>query len=402
MKKTIITIMAVAAVLTGCKKEHIANEGGTGTLSLSVTGNSQEFTDVNVKAGEGEPTIDVNTFKVKITSKDGSYSREWEAFSEMESMLELSAGEYTVTATSPQGAESKWGEPVYSGSKDFAVAIGSVSNVELVCSISNMKISLRPTERFMSELSDVEVTVFSDVSNSITWTKADIEASNSGFLSVAPFEVQVKGYRALSGKTATYTIKIADAAAGNHYILNLDAITTGELGDFQITIDDSLVDNNVDIDIPGFEEIPVPGGDDPEEPSDPAPEDPAITMEWVGNNDFATMPISNDMSVVINISAPAGIKTFVVAIESDVLNNNLGLTELDLINPGDMASIAELILKGQTLLNATSVTLDLSSLVPLIAGFSPEDGSLHTFKLSMSDNDGNTLEKSAVFSYNAE
>lgn len=80
--------MAVAAVLTGCKKEHIANEGGTGTLSLSVTGNSQEFTDVNVKAGEGEPTIDVNTFKVKITSKDGSYSREWEAFSEMESMLD--------------------------------------------------------------------------------------------------------------------------------------------------------------------------------------------------------------------------------------------------------------------------------------------------------------------------
>ena len=114
------------------------------------------------------------------------------------------------------------------------------------------------------------------------------------------------------------------------------------------------------------------------------------------------LTISNDMSVVINISAPAGIKTFVVAIESDVLNDNLGLTELDLINPGDMASIAELILKGQTLLNATSVTLDLSSLVPLIAGFSPEDGSLHTFKLSMSDNDGNTLEKSAVFSYNAE
>lgn len=402
MKKTIITIMAVAAVLTGCKKEHIANEGGTGTLSLSVTGNSQEFTDVNVKAGEGEPTIDVNTFKVKITSKDGSYSREWEAFSEMESMLELSAGEYTVTATSPQGAESKWGEPVYSGSKDFAVAIGSVSNVELVCSISNMKISLRPTERFMSELSDVEVTVFSDVSNSITWTKADIEASNSGFLSVAPFEVYVTGYRALSGKTATYTIKMADAAAGNHYIFNLDAITTGELGDFQITIDDSLVDSNVDIDVPGFEEIPVPGGDDSEEPSDPEPEDPAITMEWVGNNDFAVMPISNVMSVVINIDAPAGIKTFVVDIDSDVLNDTLGLTTLDLINPGDMASIAELILKGQTLLNATSVTLDLSSLVPMIAGFTPEDGSLHTFKLSMSDNDGNTLEKSAVFSYNAE
>ncbi len=394
--------MAVAAVLTGCKKEHIANEGGTGTLSLSVTGNSQEFTDVNVKAGEGEPTIDVNTFKVKITSKDGSYSREWEAFSEMESMLELSAGEYTVTATSPQGAESKWGEPVYSGSKDFAVAIGSVSNVELVCSISNMKISLRPTERFMSELSDVEVTVFSDVSNSITWTKADIEASNSGFLSVAPFEVYVTGYRALSGKTATYTIKMADAAAGNHYIFNLDAITTGELGDFQITIDDSLVDSNVDIDVPGFEEIPVPGGDDSEEPSDPEPEDPAITMEWVGNNDFAVMPISNVMSVVINIDAPAGIKTFVVDIDSDVLNDTLGLTTLDLINPGDMASIAELILKGQTLLNATSVTLDLSSLVPMIAGFTPEDGSLHTFKLSMSDNDGNTLEKSAVFSYNAE
>ena len=76
------------------------------------------------------------------------------------------------------------------------------------------------------------------------------------------------------------------------------------------------------------------------------------------------------------------------------------ITELDLVNPSeDLAEIAGMILKGQTLLNATEVNLDLSNLVPLIAGLSPEPGSEHTFVLNMSDNNGNSFEKQVVFIY---
>lgn len=304
----------------------------------------------------------------------------------MPTILELQAGTYTVSAESSGEDKVAWDNAIYGGTKDFSIVVGSVSNVELICSLTNMKVSVKCSDNFLSELSDFEITVSNEFGN-LTWERGDIE--RSGYFPVAPLEVRVKGYRAIDNSVAYSSIQINEVAARDHHILNLDAVTTGELNtsDSFITIDPGLNDREENVDVPGFDETPAPGGGE-----DPEPEEPAIVVEWPANPDFAPMEITQDMDVDLTIKAPAGIKTFVVNIESEALAQ-LGITKLDLVNPGDFKDIADMILEGQSLEDATEVSLKLSGLVPLL-GATPGN---HTFNLVMSDNDGNTLEKTAVF-----
>ena len=128
------------------------------------------------------------------------------------------------------------------------------------------------------------------------------------------------------------------------------------------------------------------------------------SIEWKSNSDFSTVDITETMDVNLTIKAPAGIKSFTVKVDSEPLNNGEGLpdgfklTELDLVNPSEeTAFIVTMILgEGQTVADATELNLDLSTLVPLIAGLTTEDG-YHSFTLNIVDNNAKSLEKTCKF-----
>ena len=128
------------------------------------------------------------------------------------------------------------------------------------------------------------------------------------------------------------------------------------------------------------------------------------SIEWESNSDFSTVDITETMDVNLTIKAPAGIKSFTVKVDSEPLNNGEGLlngfklSELDLVNPSEeTAFIVTMILgEGQTVADATELNLDLSTLVPLIAGLTTEDG-YHSFTLNIVDNNAKSLEKTCRF-----
>ncbi len=128
------------------------------------------------------------------------------------------------------------------------------------------------------------------------------------------------------------------------------------------------------------------------------------SIEWKSNSDFSTVDITETMDVNLTIKAPAGIKSFTVKVDSEPLNNGEGLlngfklSELDLVNPSEeTAFIVTMILgEGQTVADATELNLDLSTLVPLIAGLTTEDG-YHSFTLNIVDNNAKSLEKTCRF-----
>lgn len=128
------------------------------------------------------------------------------------------------------------------------------------------------------------------------------------------------------------------------------------------------------------------------------------SIEWESNPDFSTVDITETMDVNLTIKAPAGIKSFTVKVDSEPLNNGEGLlngfklSELDLVNPSEeTAFIVTMILgEGQTVADATELNLDLSTLVPLIAALTTEDG-YHSFTLNIVDNNAKSLEKTCRF-----
>ncbi len=144
------------------------------------------------------------------------------------------------------------------------------------------------------------------------------------------------------------------------------------------------------------------GEDDSDDDSDDDPdEDPVYaepTITWEGNEDFSTMELQEEMSVNIIINVPAGIESLVVDVNSAQLNN-MGISSIDFVNPGNMSDIVNMVLGAQDIATAVELNLDLSTLVPMILLLEPEDDSYHVFTLNLTDNLGRTLNKSLTFHY---
>lgn len=414
MKKIVITILAAAAVLTGCKKEKI--EGSeTGTLELSLSKDNAGYNDKidgpSPKAAASG--VDINSFKVTVASiGGGSYSNTW-VYSEMPDMIDLPSGNYNVTAVSPEDHQTAaWDKPLYGGEKDIIVTPGKVSPVEVVCGLTNMKVTVKCTENFLAEIERFKITVAeaSAETNCLIWEKTEVDEGKSGYFPVKPLIVKVDGYRTIDGTGANTTITIKDVAARDHHILNIDAITTGQIAPDNnglIVIDPDTTDKDVTVDVPGFENPPV---DRPEKPQPEEPETPAVTMTWEANPDFGVTELQEDMSsAVIGIAAPAGIRSFKVTVDSPTLNSFIvGMTAdktttMDLINDTKLnetlGMVAATLPTGDRLANQKNVNFDLSSLLPMIIALSPESDTNHNFTLEVSDNNGKSLSKTLTFHY---
>ena len=104
MKRSIITILAVAAVLAGCKKGSEIN-GGTGTLTIKSLTAESNLNDKNISTG-GTKSLpselaDPSNFDITISSNlQGGSSQSYKFADIADKTLELPAGSYTIKAES--------------------------------------------------------------------------------------------------------------------------------------------------------------------------------------------------------------------------------------------------------------------------------------------------------------
>ena len=136
-----------------------------------------------------------------------------------------------------------------------------------------------------------------------------------------------------------------------------------------------------------------------------------IVMTWEGHDDLdAPVELASEMDVVINISSPAGFSSFVVDIESPVLEA-LNVTSIDFIDTSSNSPFVGMVLPGilgdQDIATATELSLDLSKLVPLIITVGGETETLtpdsnHIFTLNIADKEGNDFSQALTFHYTGE
>lgn len=424
MKKIFFAIMAAVAVLAGCSKE-IVTGGGTGKLEFSVASVDDTWNDRQEGMADGAKAATkaydkdeaLSSLLVTISNHDGvGEPRQW-AYSEMPAVLELTEGRYTISASSPESRIAAWDLPVFGGSEEFSITAGRTSTVELVCSLTNVKVTVNCSEAFKSEFSSYSITVTSAAATAeegfLIWGADEVEAGKEGYFAAADLTVTVQAYRwsdATGQKDpVSAALPVTGVEAKDHIILNIDAQATGAVStdgaqvedDPFIVIDDGTNNRTEDIFIGGLEEIPVPGdGNEPVEKPD------APTLEWAANPEFAPTVIEEGMDVNLVVKAPGRIKDFVVSVESDFLAQMLpSMTSdqsmnMDLINDQKLISTLETLAPGlptgDALDGKDNVNFSLSSLVPLIQlGGTP--GSEHVFTLNVTDEYGQELSQSLVF-----
>ena len=421
MKRSIITILAAAAVLAGCKQTKVEENKGYFVLQ-SVTADA-DLNEVNVstKAMPSE-LVDINTFVVKIESNlEGGGTQTYNYKDILDQAIELPTGSYRITAGSPAGKAAAWDQPLFEGTQNFTVVAGATSPVNVKCSLSNTMVSIKCTDTFKTELQEFNIKVSATDNDFLTWSKTGKESSDAlaaelskdGYFSASELYVQIDGKREIDGSTAALTYVVKNVHPKDHIILNLDARVTGQVQQITLAVDGTVNDRTENIVVGGFEEIPIPDPIDPTPDPNPDPNpNPSLpakpSLVWEANPTFELMELKSDgMSVEITVNVPGKVKDFLIDVKSDCAEfegviksmTGDGLT-MDLVNNASLSSLNDLgIPTGDSVKGRDTVPFKLSSLLPMILLYNPEVNSYHTFTLKVTDEAGQTLTQALQFQY---
>lgn len=421
MKRSIITILAAAAVLAGCKQTKVEENKGYFVLqSVTADANLNEV-NVSTKAMPSE-LADINTFVVKIESNlEGGGTQTYNYKDILDQAIELPTGSYRITAGSPAGKAAAWDQPLFEGKQNFTVVAGATSPVNVKCSLSNTMVSIKCTDTFKTELQEFNIKVSATDNDFLTWSKTGkensdalaAELSKDGYFSASELYVQIDGKREIDGSTAALTYVVKNVHPKDHIILNLDARVTGQVQQITLAVDGTVNDRTENIVVGGFEEIPIPDPIDPTPDPNPDPNpDPSLpakpSLVWEANPTFELMELKSDgMSVEITVNVPGKVKDFLIDVKSDCAEfegviksmTGDGLT-MDLVNNASLSSLNDLgIPTGDSVKGRDTVPFKLSSLLPMILLYNPEVNSYHTFTLKVTDEAGQTLTQALQFQY---
>lgn len=442
MKKIFYSILAAAAMFTACNEGVITD--GTGSLSFRISEVSDEYM---TKAD----AINTEEFFVTITDWNGNLlTSEGVTYENVlyknfpDEITGMPSGSYTITVSSHSDAPAAaFDTPVYGGSTTFTVKTGATTPVTVKCSVQNVMVTINPSANFLSELTTYTITVKNENGGTIHWTNDSAVTGTNvttdltlpAHFSVSALDVNVTGYRKINGaevnlqENAEWNGKIANVAAADHHVINIDAQTTGAMGGgnngISITVDGSeLNEVTSDMEVPGFEDVGVDGPDTGESEGGNEEEEAVnMTLTWPGyvadeNGAFPSVDIVAGMSVELNVDVEAGIAGFVIKLVSDtptfmslcsqMTSTSLtaeeaaaqGYVMIDLI--GDATAVTSMsavgLSTGDALKDKTSVPFSLSTLVPMIPSAGQAGPNTdHIFTLTVTDNNGD--EKSWALTF---
>ena len=432
MKKILSSILIAVVAITACNNKN-ADLVTEGELSFAVESLADDF-NVVTKANDN-----IDEFSVSIRRPRDNWQMDFIYGEKKGEMIKLGSGDYVITAASPVKQHAAWDLPVYEGAKEFSIVSGQVTPVNLVCELSNVKVTFVLSENFKKELSTYNVTV-SNGKGELTWIKEgttdDFAMEKAGFFTAAPLDITVTGYRAIDDTEATTFMTIMNVSPKDHHIINLDAKVTGHIGDGQgngikLEISTDVNEKNEDVYVDGLDEIPVQGGEDSGEEGEDSGEgqpstDTKPSMVWPANPDFIPLELEMSMTATVDVElvirAPEKIKEFLIYVKSDVLSPTIsqmvgedykmdkdGITTMDMINdpdlydqlgkPDETTGEPSAIPMGDRILDQTEVPFSLSTLVPLINVYvaSITEGDEHTFTLYLKDGKGQELTQAVTF-----
>lgn len=393
MKKRFLLISALVFTLltSACNKENlnISQEEASNGLKVRVKADG-EFTT------KSEDLVDVNDFIIAIKNGE-EIIKSWDKLSEMPSVVSLDAGDYSLSASSPETLPVAFSQPIYQGSKNFNIVAGKITSIDLICSLTNMKVSVIPSENFYKEIMDDFSIIVTSEYGMLNFNSEITKADISGYFTVVPkLEVSIQGKRK-SDETQliNHHYTITGCKAKDHHVLRIDAVSTGDvtIGEDGIVIDYTVNNKEVDIIIDGWDEEPV----DPE--PDPDPVVP-ITISAPGVDEMLVLTDADaaNAQIDINVKADEGIKELWVDIQSEYLKGMMSeIGQPSRFNLADLSdpSLREfieglgLVANGEVS-GAKTYSFSIGSFMPLIE--SGIENPIHPFVITVKDMKDNVKE----------
>ena len=374
MKKILFSAMMIALSLAACNRIDVNTEtpAGTGSLSFTVT----DLTDyVTIETKSGIDYTDYTNYDVVIEGPTPVSGKYGEMF--LGNVVELGSGSYTITVTSPATEPAAFDQPIYRAYEEFEIKAGEVTDLKLICTPYNCKVTIELSDNFKKELASYEVVVTNGLGE-LVWTKNaekdDFAAGKAGYFLARGLEVKVKGFRSIDNTEATAVYFVKNPQPAEHHIIRLDAKVTGEIGGITIDVVTTFKEEHDDIYVDGMDESYVDRPDfDGSEGEDEEEVKPANSIVWEGNETFEELVIDMDTKIMMTIKMPAGIEKFVIQVSDNFKGAIAEITDggkdyIDLINDPEICkNFADSpLLTGEEIYHHTEIVFDLSTFVPLL------------------------------------
>lgn len=248
MRTGIICLAAFfLSLLQGCEKEGLGNAGYI-TLNIS----KDESVEVITTRAESE-----TVFRIEVVNAEGVIVASYEDHRELaENPLRLQPGVYTVKgSTGEEGGDAAFGKPVYAGEDEVTVEAGKVSSANIVCTLSQVMVTVESSEEVNASFKEIVVTVtnqedFNTASNLI-FSSEDGTIGNEGYFActgLLNYRVYLVNQddEVSDGEIAgtLENVKVRD-----HYILklSLSGDSNGSAVFPGVDVDESTNDKNYDI-----------------------------------------------------------------------------------------------------------------------------------------------------------
>lgn len=419
--------MAVLFTFSACHSEKMETGATDVTGQLSLASMKMEVDlKVDTVYPQSRAGVDVSNFLLTIKNSQGEQVEQY-TYSEMPEIISLPVGTYTVVASSAEAATNGFDVPFYTGSTEqFTIKENELTEVfALTCRLANVMISVEYDEELRKLMGEDVVTNVKIGDNSL-----DIPSSETrkAYLiapaSAGSMDITLKG--TIDGESVTEVKRVDNVQAGQYniikYVLNsVDDGTNSNVGgnlNIAINIDSSMTSSDETVGVnpgeePGIDDFPTDGGEEPGDgdgDSDGDGEggitsDINITGKKLGDSSFdidQTQTITGATTLIVGIEAPAGIQNLKVKITSagndDFNGIGEGLGEFDLAHSDSMNENAQAMIPvlglpiDDAVLNQTNLDFNISKFTSMLSGFK----GTHTFKITVTDNQGKTESKSLV------
>lgn len=421
------TLMVVLFTFSACHSEKMETGTTDVTGQLSLASMKMEVDlKVDTVYPQSRAGVDVSNFLLTIKNSQGEQVEQY-TYSEMPEIISLPVGTYTVVASSAEAATNGFDVPFYTGSTEqFTIKENELTEVSaLTCRLANVMISVEYDEELRKLMGEDVVTNVKIGDNSL-----DIPSSETrkAYLiapaSAGSMDITLKG--TIDGESVTEVKRVDNVQAGQYniikYVLNsVDDGTNSNVGgnlNIAINIDSSMTSSDETVGVnpgeePGIDDFPTDGGEEPGDgdgDSDGDGEggitsDINITGKKLGDSSFdidQTQTITGATTLIVGIEAPAGIQNLKVKITSagndDFNGIGEGLGEFDLAHSDSMNENAQAMIPvlglpiDDAVLNQTNLDFNISKFTSMLSGFK----GTHTFKITVTDNQGKTESKSLV------
>lgn len=255
MKKNLfkgaVIAMGMAVAVTSCSDDSSSIGAGMGRISPQVEVDSEVImakTPAGSRANEEDALPGVSDLKLKLTSEDGSYSKEWNSVDEFDPQQDFKTGNYTLEAYygSADDAEGK-AKPYFYGKQSIEVKFDRTTTVALHAKMENSRVKIAYTDAFRDYMTSYTAQLHTPKGNYI-----DVAATETAPVYVSTGTVNVNlTFTKPNGTTATIEAARFTAKAKTEHVVTFD-VNNGDAGGdaiLKVTFDDTVDTENVEIDL---------------------------------------------------------------------------------------------------------------------------------------------------------